>query len=41
MAWRRDALFIRQRSTRKVQVHMFGEGKKFAEAYKARTGKNK
>ncbi len=34
MAWRRDALFVRNKSSRKIQVHMFREGKQFAEIFK-------
>jgi hypothetical protein len=41
ITWRRDAVFIRQKSTRKLQVHIFPEGKKFVEAYKQFTGKGK
>jgi hypothetical protein len=33
LAWHRDAVFIRQRSTHKIQVHMFSEGKLFAKTY--------
>jgi hypothetical protein len=30
---RRDAVFVRQKSTRKLQVHMFSGGKAFVKAY--------
>ena len=33
LRWRRDALFIKQKSTRKIQVHMFSDAKSFAKAY--------
>lgn len=33
LTWRRDAIFIRQKSSRKVQVHMFSDGKLFVKAY--------
>ena len=41
MTWRRDAVFIRQKSSRKIQVHMFPESKKFVKAYEQFTGKVK
>jgi hypothetical protein len=41
LTWRRDALFLRQRSTRKIQVHMFSEGKLLVKAYKQFMGKTK
>ena len=34
LTWRRDAVFIRQKSTRKIQVLIFPEGKLFVQAYK-------
>lgn len=33
LTWRRDAIFIKQKSTHKIQVHMFSDGKLFAGAY--------
>ncbi len=39
MTWRRDAIFIRQNSTRKIQVHMFSNGKSFVQAYQQFVGK--
>ncbi len=33
LTWRRDAIFIKQKSTRKIQVHMFSDGKAFVTAY--------
>jgi hypothetical protein len=33
LTWRRDAIFLRQKSTHKVQVHMFSDGKLFVDAY--------
>jgi hypothetical protein len=33
LVWRRDAIFIRLKSSHKIQVHMFSEGKLFAKAY--------
>jgi hypothetical protein len=33
MVYRRDAVFVRQRSTRKLQVHMFAGAKAFVKAY--------
>ncbi len=41
LTWRRDAVFIRQKSTRKIQVHMFLDGKSFVKAYEQFTGKSK
>jgi len=41
LTWRRDAIFIRQKSTRKIQVHMFSDGKLFLKAYEQSTGKTK
>ena len=41
MTWRRDAVFIHQKSIRKIQVHMFPESKKFVRAYEQFTGKAK
>ncbi len=41
LTWRRDAIFIRQKSTRKIQVHMFPEGKLFVKAYEQFFGKTK
>jgi hypothetical protein len=34
LTWRRGAIFIKQKSTRKIQVHMFPDGKLCAKAYK-------
>jgi hypothetical protein len=39
LTWRRDAVFIKQKSTRKFQVHMFSEGKLFVKAYEQYSGK--
>jgi hypothetical protein len=33
LMWRRDAIFIRQKSTRKIQVHMVSGGKLLVKAY--------
>jgi hypothetical protein len=33
LTWRRDAMFLKQKSARKIQVHMFSEGKQFVKAY--------
>ena len=33
MIWRRDAVFIRQKSSQKIQVHIFSDGEKFVKAY--------
>jgi hypothetical protein len=41
LTWRRDAIFIRHKSSRKIQVHMFSEGKLFVKAYEQFTGKLK
>jgi len=41
LTWRRDAIFLRQKSTRKIQVHMFAEGKLFVKAYEQIVGKSK
>jgi hypothetical protein len=41
LTWHRDAIFIKQKSTRKLQVHMFSEGKLFVEAYQQLVGKIK
>ncbi len=39
ISWHRDAIFVRQKSTRKIQVHMFPESKLFADAYKQYIGR--
>lgn len=39
LTWRRDAVFIRQKSTRNLQVHMFSDGKLFVKAYEQFIGK--
>jgi hypothetical protein len=39
MSFRRDALFIHLRSTRKTQVHLLPDGKQIANAYKQFTGR--
>lgn len=39
MTWRRDAIFIRQKSKRGIQVHMFAEGKQIVKAYEQLTKK--
>jgi hypothetical protein len=41
VTYRRDGIFVRQKSTRKVQVHMFPEGKLVVKAYEDFTGKGK
>jgi hypothetical protein len=40
LSWHRDAIFVRQKSTRNIQVHMFLEGKLFADAYKLYIGRS-
>jgi hypothetical protein len=39
MAYRHDAVFVRQKSTRKLQVYMFPQGKSFVQAYEQLRGK--
>ena len=39
MTCRRDAVFVRQKSTRKLQVHMFSGSKAFVKAYEELTAK--
>jgi hypothetical protein len=39
--WRRDAMFLQKKSTRRIQVHMFSEGKLFVKAYDQFVGKSK
>jgi alpha-glucosidase (family GH31 glycosyl hydrolase) len=41
MTWRRDAIFMRTKSIRGLQVHMFPEGKQIVKTYAQLTGKNK
>jgi|GEM_PF-1524774 len=41
LTWRRDAIFMKQKSSRKIQVHIFSEGKLFVKAYEQFTGKSK
>ena len=41
MTWRRDAIFIHQKSVRGIQVHMFAEGKHIVKAYEQLTKKDK
>lgn len=41
LTWRRDAIFIKQKSTRKIQVHMISDGKLFVKAYEQFVGKSK
>ncbi|HEX7541104.1 MAG TPA: hypothetical protein VF352_03155 [Anaerolineales bacterium] len=41
LTYRRDAIFIRQKSTRKIQVHMFSDGKLFVKACEQFAGKSK
>jgi hypothetical protein len=41
LTWRRDAMFLRKKSTRRIQVHMFSEGKLFVNAYDQFVGKSK
>ena len=40
LSWHRDAIFVRNKSSRKIQVHIFSEGKLFAEAYKQYIGRS-
>lgn len=40
VAWRRDAVFIRQKSTRKMHILIFGEGKYFVKAYNELLGRS-
>lgn len=40
MTWRRDAIFIRQKSTRKMQVHMFSNSKEFVQTFQHLVGKS-
>jgi hypothetical protein len=39
MTWRRDAIFIRKKSTRKMLVHMFSNGRSFVQTYQQFVGK--
>jgi hypothetical protein len=39
MIYRRDAVFLRQKSTRKLQVHMFSGAKAFVKAYEKLSAK--
>jgi hypothetical protein len=41
LTWRRDAIFLRQKSTRKMQVHMVAEGKFIVKAYEEFTSQPK
>jgi hypothetical protein len=41
LTWRRDAIFIKQKSTRKTQVHMISDGKLFVKAFEQFVGKSK
>jgi hypothetical protein len=41
LSWRRDAIFMKQKSTRKMQVHIFSDGKLFVKAYEQFAGKLK
>ncbi|MDP2993919.1 MAG: hypothetical protein Q8N46_02225 [Anaerolineales bacterium] len=41
LTWRRDAIFIKQKSNRKIQVHMISDGKLFVKAYEQFAGKSK
>ncbi len=38
VAWRRDAIFIRRKSTRKMHILIFGEGKYFVKTYNELVG---
>jgi hypothetical protein len=40
LSWRRDAIFIRQKSTRKLHVHMFSYGKDFVQTFQRYVGKS-
>jgi hypothetical protein len=40
MVQRRDAIFVRQRSSRKIQVHVFAGAKDFVKAYEKLSGKS-
>lgn len=41
LTWRRDAIFIKQKSNRKIQVHMISDGKLFVKAFEQFIGKSK
>jgi hypothetical protein len=41
LTWQRDAVFLKQKSSRKIQVHMFSDGKLFVKAYEQFCGKSK
>jgi len=41
LSWRRDAIFVKQKSTKKIQVHMFSDGKLFMKAYEQFAKKSK
>lgn len=41
VTFRREAIFVHQKSTRKVQIHMFPEGKLIVQAYEQYFGKDK
>ena len=41
LTWRRDAIFIKQKSTNKLQVHMFPDGKLIVKAYDQFLGRSK
>jgi hypothetical protein len=38
LTWRRDALFLKLKSSRKIQVHMFPDGKHLVQAYQQSLG---
>ncbi len=40
MSFRRDALFIHLRNTKKIQVHVFPDGKGIVKAFAQFTGKS-
>jgi hypothetical protein len=39
LTWRRDALFLKLKSSRKIQVHMFPDGKHLVQVYEQTLGK--
>ncbi len=39
--WRRDAIFIKQKFTKKIQVHMISDGNLFVKTYEQYIGKSK
>jgi hypothetical protein len=41
LTWRRDAIFVTQKSNKKVQVHILSDGKEFMKAYEQFAEKSK